>query len=159
MNEHWLKFFPHVPCLSVDESMIAYFGRHSCKQYIRGKPIKFGYKAWSLNTPSGYLIQSQLYQGAQKEYEYPALGLGGSVVVSLASLLPKDLHYRLYFDNFFTSLPLLEHLSTMNCSGTGTLRANRTEGAPLKDSKLLEKEERGTFDYRTDIENNAITVK
>lgn len=29
---------------SIDEVMIPYFGRHSAKQYIRGKPIRYGYK-------------------------------------------------------------------------------------------------------------------
>ena len=30
--------------LSVDESMVPYFERNSCKQFIRGKPIRFGFK-------------------------------------------------------------------------------------------------------------------
>ena len=29
---------------SVDETMVPYYGRHSCKQFIRGKPVRFGYK-------------------------------------------------------------------------------------------------------------------
>jgi DNA excision repair protein ERCC-6 len=29
---------------SVDEVMIPYFGRHGSKQYIHGKPIRYGYK-------------------------------------------------------------------------------------------------------------------
>lgn len=29
---------------SVDEMMVPYFGRHSSKQFIRGKPIRYGYK-------------------------------------------------------------------------------------------------------------------
>jgi hypothetical protein len=27
--------------LSIDESMVPYFGHHSCKMFIRGKPIRF----------------------------------------------------------------------------------------------------------------------
>ena len=30
--------------LSVDKSVAPYFGKHGAKQYIHGKPIKFGYK-------------------------------------------------------------------------------------------------------------------
>ncbi|KAJ8930781.1 hypothetical protein NQ314_016384, partial [Rhamnusium bicolor] len=48
--------------LSYDESMIKYFGRHGCKQFIRGKPIKFGYKMWCVNTKDGYLVNFELYQ-------------------------------------------------------------------------------------------------
>ena len=29
---------------SVDETMIPYYGKHSCKQVIKGKPVQFGYK-------------------------------------------------------------------------------------------------------------------
>jgi hypothetical protein len=61
-----VKFLEHfVPeqNLSYDESMIKYYGRHGCKQFIRGKPVRFGYKVWSLNTPSGYLINFEVYQG------------------------------------------------------------------------------------------------
>ena len=41
-------FVPHEN-LSYDESMIQYFDRHGCKQFIRGKPIRFGFKMWCLN--------------------------------------------------------------------------------------------------------------
>ena len=37
--------------ISVDESMMPYFGRHGAKQYIHGKPIKFGYRLWVMATP------------------------------------------------------------------------------------------------------------
>ena len=29
--------------------MVPYFGRHGAKQYIHGKPIKFGYKLWVMS--------------------------------------------------------------------------------------------------------------
>ena len=31
--------YPNETYFSIDESMVPYFGRHGCKQYIRGKPI------------------------------------------------------------------------------------------------------------------------
>jgi len=49
--------------LAYDESMVKYFGRHSCKQFICGKPIRFGYKVWCLNTKDGYLVNFELYHG------------------------------------------------------------------------------------------------
>jgi DNA excision repair protein ERCC-6 len=36
--------FVPVEHLAYDESMVKYFGKHCCKQFIRGKPIRFGYK-------------------------------------------------------------------------------------------------------------------
>lgn len=47
--------------LNFDESMVEYYGRHGCKQFISGEPIRFDYKVWCLNTPSGYLVE--VYQG------------------------------------------------------------------------------------------------
>jgi len=49
--------------LDYDESMIAYYGRYGCKQFIRKKPIRFGYKVWSMNSSVGYLINFKVYQG------------------------------------------------------------------------------------------------
>ena len=31
--------------LPIDEQMVQYFGRHSAKMFIRGKPIRFGKKS------------------------------------------------------------------------------------------------------------------
>ena len=39
--------------LSFVESMVLYFGRHSCKQLIRGKPIRFGFKLWLIGSSMG----------------------------------------------------------------------------------------------------------
>ena len=47
LRVRFMKNFQPSQQLSYDESMIEYFGRHGCKQYIRGKPIHFGYKVWS----------------------------------------------------------------------------------------------------------------
>ena len=90
LNERFLHYFEFVKKqdLSIDESMVPYFGRHGCKQFIRGKPIRFGYKMWVLATPLGYVLQFEPYQGARgRQTEYPGLGMGGSVVVDLLAEL------------------------------------------------------------------------
>ena len=43
--------------------MFPYFGKHGSKQYIHGKPIKFGYKMWVIATLGGYVIQFYPYHG------------------------------------------------------------------------------------------------
>ena len=53
LSERCVRFFPLQQELSVDESMIPYFGRHSMKQCIRSKPIRFGFKQWVIATPLG----------------------------------------------------------------------------------------------------------
>ncbi|KAJ8939830.1 hypothetical protein NQ318_013049 [Aromia moschata] len=65
--------------MSIDESMVPYFGRHGTKQFITGKPIRYGYKVWSLCDPCGYLIQFDAYQGKQNNRPnsmYKKLGYG-----------------------------------------------------------------------------------
>ncbi|KRZ83657.1 Major facilitator superfamily domain-containing protein 6, partial [Trichinella sp. T8] len=34
--------------LSIDKGMLPYYGHHSCKMLIRGKPIRFGSKIWTI---------------------------------------------------------------------------------------------------------------
>lgn len=123
MNEIWLKYFPGDKHLSIDESMVPYFGKHSTKQHIHGKLIRFGYKIWSLCTRLAYI--GEPYHGAKTGNINLDLGVGGSVVMNLISKLPQDDHYSFYIDNFFTSLLLLEEVSRGGHNVTGTLRANR----------------------------------
>ena len=58
--------------------MEPYYDHHPSKQFIRGKPIRFGYKQWCMVTAAGYLVKYGPYTG--KNPRPPGLGLGGSVV-------------------------------------------------------------------------------
>ena len=44
MNETYLENFIPEKDISIDESMVPYYGRHGWKQYIQNKPVTFGYK-------------------------------------------------------------------------------------------------------------------
>ncbi|GBP23686.1 Chimeric ERCC6-PGBD3 protein [Eumeta japonica] len=46
LNKKFLEFSPLEEHYSVDEAMFPYYGRHGCKQHIKGKPIRYGFKAW-----------------------------------------------------------------------------------------------------------------
>ncbi|XP_022823341.1 piggyBac transposable element-derived protein 3-like [Spodoptera litura] len=134
LNRKWLKYYPGDRNLSIDESMIPYFGKHPTKQHIHGKPIRFGYKVWAICTRLGYLIYGEPYQGASTGNTHPSFGVGGSVVLDLISKLPPG-KYSFYMDNFFTSIPLLSEIKSLGHDATGTIRGNRVENAPLKDVK------------------------
>jgi len=108
--------------------MVPYYGRHSAKQYIPGKPIRFGYKVWSINTSLGYCMQLDPYHCTGTTI--PELGLGGSIVVMICSVLPSE-NYVVYLDNFFTSLLFLQRLSASGIKATGTVRVNRIEDCPV----------------------------
>jgi hypothetical protein len=55
-NNRFLDFAPLQQQHSIDEAMVPYFGRHSCKQFIRGKPIRWGYKLWVGALRLGYTV-------------------------------------------------------------------------------------------------------
>ena len=158
LNERFLSFWPESQNISIDESMVPYYGRHSAKQFIRGKPIRYGFKMWCLNTPDGYLIQTEPYQGKGTVKINPEVGMGGSVVLDLLSELPP-LNYNVFFDNLFTSLPLLEILRSMGMNGTGTLRANRLQKCPVASTDEVKKKERGYIDYRRDLQGGCVVVR
>ena len=161
MNDSCLKNFLPQETISIDESMIPYFGRQGAKQYIHGKPIKFGYKMWVAATCQGYCIQFMPYLGAGSDGD-PVLGLGGSVVDKLVSYLPDQdgSKYHLVMDNFFTSVKLLKHLKKKNVFATGTIRTNRTEkAAPLQDIKVMEKKPKGTYEVVVDVNSDLAVVR
>lgn len=159
LNDSCLEnFFPEQD-ISVDEGMVAYYGKHPTKQFIKGKPTKFGYKMWCATTRLGYLIQFEPYQGQGTFVNDKSLGLGGTVVKELLQDIPRppQCTYHILFDNFFTSLPLLAFLSKEGYAATGTLRKNRMKNAPLSDAKNVEKKERGWHEVITDS-NNKISI-
>nr|CAI5860738.1 unnamed protein product [Callosobruchus analis] len=56
--------------------------------------------------------------------------------------------FHLFFDNFFTSLHLLEELRIMGLKGTGTIRENRVgKACPLSRSTEMRKKERGATEF------------
>ena len=47
--------------LSIDESMVLYYGRHSWDQFIHAKPIRYGYKLCVLSSATGLLYNIEIY--------------------------------------------------------------------------------------------------
>ncbi|XP_071057026.1 piggyBac transposable element-derived protein 3-like [Onthophagus taurus] len=152
LNKKFMENFSLEEMHLVDEAMVPYYGRHSCKQYIRGKPMRYGYKLWVGSTKLGYLNWFEPYQGASKNISenFSELGVGAGVVLEYAQALRKewpDKKFHLFFDNFFTSIPLIEKLTDCNFYATGMVRENRLKDISLIDSKLIKKQRRGSYDY------------
>ena len=164
LNKQCLENYIPEQHVSVDESMVPYFGKHGAKQYIHGKPIKFGYKMWVMAKPLGYCIQFRPYAGkdaAFTEYGDIGLGLGAAVVAHLLKMLPPHpgSNYHAVMDNFFTSTKLIRYLQLKSISATGTVRLCRMENPPLKDVKMMEKEARGASDVAVDANINMAAVR
>lgn len=143
IKDKCLEHFETEQNLSFDESMVEYFGRHGCKQPIWGKPIRFGFKVWCLNTVSEYLVGFNVYQG--KSLNTPSVyeelfGKSSAPLVKLLDGLPEHeekYSYRIYFDNLFTNVYLMEYLWDISYYGIGTIR----EDLLRKDCPLLGKPE------------------
>lgn len=151
LNKKFFDFAPIEQNHSFDEAMIPYFGRHTCKQFIRGKPIRWGYKFWVGTLRLGYIVYFDPYQGSSTTIseKYKHMGLGASVVLQYADMLQKMPYqpFHLFFDNFFSSLSLLKELKLRNIQATGTIRENRIPKSPFSNSTFLKKKARGTFEY------------
>ena len=117
-----------------------YFGCHSAKMFIRGKPIRFVYNIWCLCESGGYPYPMQIYQRKQSNAINQTLGT--RVINTMVSLIFRNsdvLYCQLYFDNFLTSDRLMIELAEKSVRATGTIRQNRTERAnkQLAQSKEL----------------------
>jgi hypothetical protein len=102
-----------------------------CKMYIKGKPIRFGYKIWTLAGSDGYPYMNELHCG-KRQNTSTSSPLGPNVVSRLLKVV--EVHsdptsHHVYFDNFFTSEQLLNDLTKMHFKSTGTIRTNRKNGA------------------------------
>ena len=59
--------------LAVDEAMICFKGRFFLKQYLTGKPTKWGIKAWGLaDSANGYLLKCDIYKGEKRNSTKPS---------------------------------------------------------------------------------------
>ncbi|XP_068221337.1 piggyBac transposable element-derived protein 3-like [Palaemon carinicauda] len=63
VKDSFQQFGVFEECISVDEMIVKYYGHNPLKQFMRGKPIRFGYKLWGLCGVSGYCHNFDLYCG------------------------------------------------------------------------------------------------
>lgn len=170
--------------MSVDESMIKFFGRCAIKQFMPLKPIRFGIKLWSLCTIAGFLLDFQIYCGKETGPSHDKLQnctLGSKAVMQVLHEFLKSTpadklkDYHIAIDNFFTSPDLLVHLKNIGLKATGTVRANRVymmNEKPDKKGKLKitretvkinldNKSERGSWSVKHDVSSkiNYVSVK
>ena len=131
--------------LSIDESMIIFKGRSTLKQYNPKKPIKRGYKLWCIADQKGYIKKFEVYQGKDESAQdkFRGYGLGERVVLSLTEGYWGQ-NRIIYFDNYFTSVFLLEKLRSEKTLACGTIQRDRL-GLP-SNLEIDKNMKRGDFD-------------
>ena len=146
LQEKFLEHFVPTPYLFHDEAMVECFGRCSCKQAIRNKPMRFGHKVWCQNTPSGYLVVFDLDQGKTYQGNEELEANLGKAPARVLHAPKKDYPYHIFINNLFTTALLLEELKKGGYDGTGIMRSNRSgKDCPLSDTSSFKRSERGTM--------------
>ncbi|KAF2888807.1 hypothetical protein ILUMI_17367 [Ignelater luminosus] len=108
----------------------------------------YGYTLWVGTKRVEYINWFEPYQGHSTNISKTcsSYGVGGGVALEYADVLRKkwsDKKFHLFFNNFFTSIPLIEGLANKQFFATGrTVRENRLGGNPLIESKKNEKAEK-----------------
>ena len=139
LNANCNKYNKNTKEFSVDESMVQYFGFHSTKQFIKGKPIRYGFKIWTCATSDGMPAWFEPYCGTSTLLPDLGLGQGPNVVLGLVNKAGLRPGMRVTFDNLFTSTALISKLSDIGIGGTGTIRQNRRTTIPIPDKKEAER--------------------
>ena len=111
----------------------------------------------------GFPNSFEICCGKQNDRKTP---LGQFVVnIMLSPITNKNCHV-VFFDNSFTSYQLMSDLANKGIRACGTVRENRTGYCRLRTSKDIQKQLRGTYDYRSGgtvmcikgNDNRAVTV-
>ena len=125
-NSAFLKAVGPSKHQSIDEHMVKYKGHNIMKQYIKNKPIKWGFKMWlRAAAKTGYVYEMDMYVGKKpQEFESSSHSLGQSVVLKLCKRI-EDKGCIVAFDNFFSSVPLMEELHQKGIRSVATVRPNR----------------------------------
>lgn len=122
-NECFLLAMQPTKFQAIDEHMIRFKGHNIMRQFVKGKPIQWGFKVWCrCDSKSGYLFEFDLYMG--KKLGAVQYGLGESVVLNLSEKLER-LGCQLFIDNYFNSPMLQVVLYGRKIFSAGTVRTNR----------------------------------
>lgn len=121
----FLKHFIPEENLNYDESMVKYYGHYGCKQFFRGKPIRFGFKMWCINAASRYLLNFDMYQGKDSKSTDVDKQIFGKCTAPFISMLDEiekepNFQFNFYFDNLFISMSLLKYLRLKGYNAAGT---------------------------------------
>uniref|UniRef100_A0A3Q3ESV8 PiggyBac transposable element-derived protein domain-containing protein n=1 Tax=Kryptolebias marmoratus TaxID=37003 RepID=A0A3Q3ESV8_KRYMA len=122
-----------------DERMVASKARVIFKQYMKGKPVRWGFKLFVLAGSSNrYTWDFFIYEGKTDGNSGKGLMLGTG--------------YKLFVDNFNTSPTLFQDLMQQRIWACGTIRTNRVGFPKTKDNALAPRSPRGSIRWlHTDV--------
>lgn len=125
---------------TIDEGLQPFQGRDKKVQYLPDKPKKRGFKMWiRCDSLSGYVQQFEVYTGKRTQDVRKASDNGPIFdVVDRLTKPIQDKFHHVYFDNYYTSIPLLLYLLGKNTYACGTIQSRRKcVPSPVKEMKKL----------------------
>ncbi|CAK1579172.1 unnamed protein product [Parnassius mnemosyne] len=141
---------------SVDEQIIPFTGKCELRQSLKNKPRPVGLKNFVVTTSDGIVLDFEIYYAGNPALSDRSLGLGPAVILRLAQAIPPT--SCLYFDRYFTTIPLLEALSKQNLHGTGPIMLNRLPDRVEINFKEDRNMKQGDVDQRV-LDDNIALVK
>lgn len=133
--------------LAIDESMIAFKGNHSLKQYLPIKPTKWGFKVFLLcESITGYCIKHKFFSGKNQPEFKPK-----NICIKLANGFENQ-NFHIYMDNLYTSVDLFEEFYEKGIKCTGIIRKTKKK---LPDVANLTKDKSFTLQF---LKRNQLTL-
>ena len=108
--------------ICVDERMIQIKGCQIMKVYVKNKPVKWGFKSYTLcDSTTAYNCNFELYAGQTE-----AVGEHGVTHNDIMQLVEPSSQqgHQLYTDHYYTSQALAESLIVKKTELVGTVRSN-----------------------------------
>ena len=156
LRQNCLKLYPEQH-QAIDEMSIAYKGKRGPRQYNAKKPKNGTLLCIAELVPVELFMILNFFSGSHPQPASSA-GVSGDVVIRLTSTLPESTDFKIFADNWFVSLPLIEALQKRDFHFTGTFRPNRIK-LSFEDEKQLKDAERGSHDALVHPEDNIVAVK
>lgn len=144
----------YIGMYSIDEQMVPFTGRCPHRQFVKNKPRPVGLKNFVITTSKGLVLDFELYQGSDTPFDDRTLGLGPAVVLHLTKTIPKG--SAMFFDRYFTTIPLMNRLNEIGIYATGTIMSNRLKNVHFSIDKKFN---RGVWEEFTRADNKITAVK
>ncbi|XP_047124308.2 piggyBac transposable element-derived protein 3 [Hydra vulgaris] len=158
-----IKNIPQEESHSIDEQILPTKGRSFLRQYLPKKPHKWGIKVWARCGVFGIVYDFETYcrKYLLNKDELPGLLMGGNVVYRLTQSLPSGVNYKIFFDNYFSSIDIFRLLKEKIFLAVATIRKDRLKDASKKllNEKDLKKAGRGSSDYIVDVNSGICIVR
>lgn len=73
----------------------------------------------------------------------PDLGLSSNIVIRLCREIPRNMNYKFFLDNYYTSMGLISYLHKNGILSLGTVRRNILSGCKMPPDRKIRKKQRG----------------